>query len=55
MVSRAIWKELALVSFSVTPNCTSPQDCNFGVIDELTRACYFQIAHETTLLPILIE
>ena len=28
--------------------------CNFGVVEELTRVCYFQIALETVLLPILI-
>ena len=33
---------------------TRPADsCNFGVIEKLTGACYFQIALETMLLPIL--
>ena len=26
---------------------------NFGVIEKLTRACYFQIALETMILPVL--
>ena len=39
----------------MTPNCIRPADsCNFGVIQKLTRACYFQIAPETMLLPLLI-
>ena len=42
-------------SFSTTPNCTRPADsCNFGVIEKLTRARYFQIALETMLLYIQI-
>ena len=53
MVSRAILKQHALLSFSMTPNCTRPADPrNFGVIEKLTRACYFQIALETMLSPI---
>ena len=36
----------------MTPNCTRPADLRyFGVIEKLTRACYFQIALETMLLP----
>ena len=31
----------------------SKYSCDFGVIEKLTRACYFQIALETMLLPIL--
>ena len=50
MVSRAILKQHALVSFSMTLNCTRPADsCNVGVIEKLTRACFFQISLETML------
>ena len=39
----------------MTPNCTGPADwCNFGAYEKLLRACFFQIALETILLPILI-
>ena len=39
----------------MTPNCTRAADsCNFGVIEKLTRARYFEIALETMVLPILI-
>ena len=45
---------LLLVSSSMTPNCTRPaESCNFGVIEKLIRACYFQIALETMPLTIL--
>ena len=38
----------------MTPNCTRLADsCNFGVIEKLTRECYFQIAIESMLLPML--
>ena len=40
MVSRAILQQHALVSFSMTPNCTCPADSgNIGVIEKLTSAC----------------
>ena len=41
----------------LTGNCifSRPADsCNFGVIEKLTRSCFFQIALETMLLPIII-
>lgn len=39
----------------MAPNCTRPAElCNFGVIEELDRVCYFQIALQIMLLPILI-
>ena len=55
MVSRAIGKYHALVSFSMTPNCTRPTNSgDFGVIEKFTRACFFQIALEIMILPIQI-
>ncbi len=45
------------MSFSKTSNCTRPSDsCNFDrLVEKLTRACFFQIALETILLPVHIE
>ena len=47
MVSSAIWKKHARVSFSKTIKITRVQ---FEVFEKLTSVCFFQIARETILL-----
>ena len=55
-ISREIWKKHALVGFSKTTNITRPSDsCYFEVFEKLIRACFFQIAFEIMLLPILTQ
>ena len=52
MVSLGNYKKHTLVSFSKISNCTRPSDsCNFDRYNSLARACFFQIALETILLP----
>ncbi len=55
MVSSAIWKKHARVSFSKTikiarVNLTIEGRVQFEVFEKLTSVCFFQIARETILL-----
>ncbi len=52
MVSSAIWKKHARVSFSKTIEIARVRrtSAQFEVFEKLTSACFFQIARETILL-----